>query len=63
MFEASVCLTINLPSPLSSHNLQPSSARFKDASAICQVLNKKEDWDRLGKACMTCHNIELGGCS
>lgn len=35
--------------------------RFKDASAICQVLNNKQDWEELGKACITCLNLELGG--
>ncbi|KAK3876370.1 hypothetical protein Pcinc_018852 [Petrolisthes cinctipes] len=33
--------------------------RFKDASAICQVLNNKQDWEELGKACITCLNLEL----
>ncbi|XP_066952339.1 LOW QUALITY PROTEIN: WD repeat-containing protein 19 [Macrobrachium rosenbergii] len=33
--------------------------RFKDASAICQVLNNKQDWESLGKACMWCVNLEL----
>ncbi|KAG7164498.1 WD repeat-containing protein 19-like [Homarus americanus] len=34
--------------------------RFKDASAICQVLNNKQDWEVLGKACLWCLNLELG---
>ena len=33
--------------------------RFKDASAICQVLNNRQDWITLGKACMFCLNLEL----
>ncbi|KAF2362335.1 hypothetical protein FHG87_006904 [Trinorchestia longiramus] len=34
--------------------------RFKEAGAVCQLLNKKEDWETLGKACLTCLNLDLG---
>ncbi|KAK8722853.1 hypothetical protein OTU49_012085 [Cherax quadricarinatus] len=37
-----------------------SLRRLKDASAICQVLNHKQDWQVLGKACLWCMNLELG---
>ncbi|XP_045115021.1 WD repeat-containing protein 19-like isoform X2 [Portunus trituberculatus] len=37
-----------------------SLRRFKDASAICQVLNNKQDWEDLGKGCLWCLNLELG---
>ncbi|XP_076036473.1 intraflagellar transport protein Oseg6 [Oratosquilla oratoria] len=36
-----------------------SLRRFKDASAICQVLNSDPDWELLGKACLSSLNIEL----
>ncbi|CAL4106792.1 unnamed protein product, partial [Meganyctiphanes norvegica] len=36
-----------------------SLRRFKDASAICQVLNNRQDWEVLGKACMWCLNLEM----